>query len=1013
MTAPPRSVLDLLRRLERDRLCKVDPGLALAIEEILRAGSHDTPEALAAAIASLCARDPRKWSIIHRRARDYLADPGERESPVEKILKDEPRPAGRRWVMPALLILALGVVGGGVAALASMYGPEDRFERDSEAAAIARTTTAEELATTGATTEPTAGVKAPEATGDAVNPAAGEAEGAEVRDLAPRPPVAGPAGRVIGLALLLSVSLAFVVLGVRLLFAPALRRLLAEMQRKRVLAESQGVRALYSVQRHLPFAAAVVDAAADVLARRRVAGLGAYLDIPATIDATVRAGGRVVPRMEPGPAPQGLVVLVALQGGDHSMLDPVEAILDRWREAGLTFRRYDFHHQIESLRDPIDRTSITLDLLSRRAEGRPLLIFARSTLLASKAGAQGWLHRLRAWPTRALVELDPRADHELEELEGGFRRAIDATDLRRFPFTARGLDAMARYLGSEGRITLSVPEEPLPSLSAIAPQIRRWAHCLACVPDPSWRQLEAFRRDFADTFFGGRLGDPRVIERLVEWLRADLARRGYEGSGVKGSGSGVDVGEEPTRRYLEELWSSDVEHALEDACHRVLLRQLRAAQPRALLDRLHNRAKIYEHELLLAARDPAGAAVALVRFDEFIGTPAEDFARAILERHAARFAAVEDAPAGLAGLQGEIRRFYDRPLAPVEALCDPHGWRATAPELALGSAAVAGNALALVGAVGGGDAWLAVGVVIEVGALARLALHFIRRREGRGRPNSRSRSTAWRPGALEDEPTGRVRGVRHTVFAGVAPMGFVELTGGEFTMGSRDDDATAYDGERPRHRVRVGRFWIAEAPVTQAQYEALMGVNPSVDKGPEVPVNNVSWEDAVRFCNAISKREGRQVCYREEGGGWRWDRRADGYRLPTEAEWEYACRAGTKSAYSFGDDPAALGKYAWFDENSKGDAQPVKRKRPNPWGLHDMHGNVWEWCWDWYGPYSNEPSDMPQGPDSGEDRVLRGGSFDYSARNLRSALRHRVRPSNRYWYYGFRCVRSSPSSVDP
>ncbi|HRI10500.1 MAG TPA: formylglycine-generating enzyme family protein, partial [Nannocystaceae bacterium] len=295
-----------------------------------------------------------------------------------------------------------------------------------------------------------------------------------------------------------------------------------------------------------------------------------------------------------------------------------------------------------------------------------------------------------------------------------------------------------------------------------------------------------------------------------------------------------------------------------------------------------------------------------------------------------------------------------------------------------------------------------VGAAEPLGAVEALSVAG----RGRGEP-------LWRPGGLDDPPTGRALGVRHTALEGTrAPMRFVELTGGEFTMGSRDDDSSAYDREKPRHRVQVGRFWMAEAPVTQAQYQALMGTNPSLDKGPEVPVNNVSWEDAVRFCNALSKREGREECYREEGGGWRWDRKADGYRLPTEAEWEYACRAGTTSAYSFGDDPAALGEHAWFNENSKGDAQPVKRKRPNPWGLHDMYGNVLEWCWDWFGPYSNQPSNMPQGPGSGEFRVLRGGSFLSTARYLRSAFRYRYWPAYRVWDFGFRCVRSSPSSVD-
>jgi formylglycine-generating enzyme required for sulfatase activity len=202
-------------------------------------------------------------------------------------------------------------------------------------------------------------------------------------------------------------------------------------------------------------------------------------------------------------------------------------------------------------------------------------------------------------------------------------------------------------------------------------------------------------------------------------------------------------------------------------------------------------------------------------------------------------------------------------------------------------------------------------------------------------------------------------------------MALVPIPAGEFRMGSPGFDPDAYDDEKPQHPVRITRpFYLGACPVTQAEYQAVMGANPSYFKEqPENPVETVSWYDAVRFCNSLSEREdlrpfftieGERVTVPDWGGA--------GYRLPTEAEWEYACRAGTPTRYSFGDDPAALGDHAWYSENSASTTHPVRQKHPNSWGLYDMHGNVWEWCWDvWDAEYYRQftggsPIDDPSGP---------------------------------------------------
>jgi formylglycine-generating enzyme required for sulfatase activity len=149
--------------------------------------------------------------------------------------------------------------------------------------------------------------------------------------------------------------------------------------------------------------------------------------------------------------------------------------------------------------------------------------------------------------------------------------------------------------------------------------------------------------------------------------------------------------------------------------------------------------------------------------------------------------------------------------------------------------------------------------------------------------------------------------------------------------------------------------------VTQQQYEKVMGTNPSTTKGPQNPVEKVSWNDAVEFCRKLSALPA------EKSAGYV-------YRLPTEAEWEYACRAGTQTAYSFGDSESELGDYAWYDKNAGGTTHPVGSKKPNAWGLYDMHGNVFEWCQDWYGSYPSGSVTDPTGESSGSHRVVRGGA---------------------------------------
>jgi formylglycine-generating enzyme required for sulfatase activity len=234
-----------------------------------------------------------------------------------------------------------------------------------------------------------------------------------------------------------------------------------------------------------------------------------------------------------------------------------------------------------------------------------------------------------------------------------------------------------------------------------------------------------------------------------------------------------------------------------------------------------------------------------------------------------------------------------------------------------------------------------------------------------------------------------------------APENMVFIPPGTFRMGSPTNEVDRFDGEGPQTEVIISRgFWMGKYEVTQGEYLAVMGNNPSHFKGDTTrPVETVSWHDAVAYCAALTERE------REAG---RIAANAV-YRLPTEAEWEYACRGWTSTRFSYGDDPGYtnLTNHAWYLDNSEGQTHSVGQKLPNAWGLHDMHGNVWEWCQDWYGDYSGGVALDPQGPEAGSNRVIRGGDWYLwygSARYCRSANRSSHYPDLRYYGIGFRVV---------
>ncbi len=231
----------------------------------------------------------------------------------------------------------------------------------------------------------------------------------------------------------------------------------------------------------------------------------------------------------------------------------------------------------------------------------------------------------------------------------------------------------------------------------------------------------------------------------------------------------------------------------------------------------------------------------------------------------------------------------------------------------------------------------------------------------------------------------------------------VDIPAGCFDMGSHNNDDMARDDERPHHRVHLSQFTCMRYPVTRRLWRQVMGVGrnrPNDDR----PVTNISWFEAAEFCNRLSRRHGLEPCYEIIGRRVYWISN-QGYRLLTEAEWEYACRGGTQTRWWFGDDESQAKDYVWHDANSN-ELQRVGERPANPWGLYDMHGNAWDWCWDLYGRYGSEDANDPHGPSKGTTRVVRGGSFRLKAQDLRSAVRDWCFPSDGFSGVGFRVARS-------
>ena len=232
------------------------------------------------------------------------------------------------------------------------------------------------------------------------------------------------------------------------------------------------------------------------------------------------------------------------------------------------------------------------------------------------------------------------------------------------------------------------------------------------------------------------------------------------------------------------------------------------------------------------------------------------------------------------------------------------------------------------------------------------------------------------------------------------------VKGGTFKMGNEKE--TVFADELPVHDVTLNDFYIGTYEISQQEWQNVMGYNPSHFQGDDLPVESISWYEAVNFCNKLSEKEGLTPAYKfGRGNTVIWDDKANGYRLPTEAEWEYAARGGadTKNTiYSGSDDADIVG---WFKANSKATTHPSGMKACNEIGLYDMSGNVWEWCWDWYGDYSSKPATNPKGPVMGTERCRRGGGWHIIEKSCRNTNRIGTPPTYSFDYVGLRVVRNA------
>ena len=723
-----------------------------------------------------------------------------------------------------------------------------------------------------------------------------------------------------------------------------------------------------------------IDDAAVVLGRlqHELPGSG-DLDVEASVAATLEAGGRTVPIFERGRLQATLLVLVDDEGSDHPYLAGFQRVLDHWQRRGVRMLRFTFCEQPDHLRPHPRGRTVSFDQLSRHYPGLPLVIFSRRlTHRAVAAGGAAWTRRLEVWPVKAWIDPDPTPLKEATRRPGfkQDKQGLERLGLTRFGLDEQDLPVLARYL-AEGGVGIRPPKRrPLTKETPeIEAALRAWAVAAARVPEAGWDLLEHLRRSLREEI-GQWLPERRHVALLIRWVnrrQGTTRRRHQRFLEIE------DAQVETLRREQAEVDKAlPEEQRLLARVARMLIEQLQATKPKETLRLLKLRWQLKRAELALVM-EPEKARALLAEFrGSALDAVAEDIARA----HVA---------------EGSLPEAHREELV--------RSWFPGSESFVQAKVGVSLRTLVW----GFGRLWRAAAILVGIGgAMAALAVSdmggFFFGQKQVGVVDRLPATTE-----LVEVETLEETENRPTMIA-VPP--------GDFMMGSPDTEDGRFDDEIPHKVVITQAFYLAATEVTQAQYLTVMGSNPAQETecGASCPVENVSWIDAVTYANEISELEGLKRCYQIEGETVAWEAGlgCEGYRLPTEAEWEYAARAGTTDRYAGTDNPKEVCRYAnvsqrFFEcEDGYLNLAPVEEFEPNGYGLFDMTGNVYEWVWDWYDDYPRQAAQDPTGPVNGRYRVIRGGSFDVIPQDSRVADRIYGGPSFRNPSVGFRVARSLP-----
>ncbi len=819
---------------------------------------------------------------------------------------------------------------------------------------------------------------------------------------------------------LCALSALLLLLGIRWLLLPGrLRRLQMQSQHaaeaalaKEARARGEVLRPSYRVDPLQPVPRSVAEDCATLLGRLRDEGRGTDLDIPRTLLATVRAGGRFTAVHTPRSVGGELLVLIDDEGRDHPWLSAYFALIEHWQRQGVRLSVYTYPEEFPHFLDPHPRVgphSVALSDVVRQHAGSVLLILSRRLTPDGFSGQHAWTQELVQAGKCAWLDADPRSAGDLSPMRNQQIAQLFELAVPRYPLTPTGLVATVRHLTNRDE----TPPQPelawtrLPRLSSPHEQraLRLWATAAALVPDATWDQVRALQAALPEIHEVLPASDTRHLFRLLEWVQRQSREnpekwvdRLYLSDALKNR---------LVAESRQEFGPPDQEGSYENRVHKILLGQLgdapRAPEQQQGRGRLVWELKVATHQALL---HPSRALEFLSRF---VGTGVAPLLSAYLRSEQVRQKGQAVFTGATWSNLGVMVSQAGR-VSPRDLLLGT--WRAwgTASLAALGSLLLL--SLAIYAPIPALPDRLRPQITHTIEVEQSAASH-VERIEKPPEVIAVAKPVEPKEPPPPEKPPKIPATPQRPALVWIPPRSFI-MGSPEIEGGRRDDEKA--------HPVKLTQgFYVMETEVTQGQYMAVQGQNPVTTEtdafrmacssggvGNTLPVHCVTWLDAVRYANYLSAKEGLEPCYAVRGEQVMWPKgiHCQGYRLPTEAEWEYTARGGKRTVYSGGD---TLEKFGWHRENSEGQLHAVRTLRANAWSVFDMSGNVWEWVWDWYTdkPWKLRDTD-PVGPASGSGRVYRGGSWVEAWQSSRVANRNGIGAGYRLTYLGFRLSKSYP-----